>query len=90
MTPEICPNCGAEVPKSAKACPECGADEETGWAEDAYAGGLNLPDEEFDYDAYVKREFENDDPGRKKIPWYYIAAAGLIIVGFLIWVLRLR
>jgi hypothetical protein len=30
MPPEFCPNCGAEVPRKAKACPECGADEETG------------------------------------------------------------
>ena len=31
MTPETCPNCGAEVPPRAKSCPECGADEATGW-----------------------------------------------------------
>ena len=23
--PDVCPNCGAEVPRNAKACPECGA-----------------------------------------------------------------
>ena len=28
-TPEICPNCGAEVPPRAKACPECGFDAST-------------------------------------------------------------
>src|ERR1041384_1119375 len=38
MTPEICPNCGAEVPRQAKACPECGSDEKTGWSEEAHAG----------------------------------------------------
>ena len=40
MTPENCPNCGADVPARAKACPACGADEQTGWSEQAYAGGL--------------------------------------------------
>ncbi len=35
MTPDVCPNCGAEVPPSAKACPECGSDEKTGWSEKA-------------------------------------------------------
>ena len=54
MTPEICPNCGAEVPPKAKACPECGADEATGWSEEAQASGLDLPDENFDYNDFVK------------------------------------
>jgi uncharacterized membrane protein YvbJ len=57
MTPETCPNCGADIPKRAKACPECGSCEATGWAEDSKSDGLNLPDDEFDYDAYVKNEF---------------------------------
>jgi hypothetical protein len=90
MRPEICPNCGAEVPKKAKACPECGSDEETGWGEDAYAGGLGLPDEEFDYDAYVKKEFENDDPARKNLKWYYIVGAFIVILAFLAWFLKSR
>ena len=57
MPPEVCPNCGAEVPRNAKACPECGSDENTGWSETAYASNLGLPDEEFDYDEFVKEEF---------------------------------
>ena len=28
MPPEICPACGAQVPRNAKACPECGSDGE--------------------------------------------------------------
>ena len=57
MPPEICPNCGADVPRKARACPECGADEATGWSEEARASGLDLPDESFDYDDFVKRQF---------------------------------
>src|SRR5277367_5476951 len=53
MTPDTCPNCGADVPRNAKACPECGSDENTGWSEEAYAGKLNLPDDKFDYDEFV-------------------------------------
>lgn len=56
-TPETCPICGADVPAKAKACPECGADHETGWSEDAYASGLGLPDDNFEYDEFVKKEF---------------------------------
>ena len=59
--PETCPNCGADVPAGAKACPGCGADEKTGWSEEAGVGSLNLPDESFDYEDFVQREF-----GRKK------------------------
>lgn len=58
MPPEICPHCGAEVPGNAKACPECGSDENTGWSDRATADRLGLPDEEFDYDEFVKGEFE--------------------------------
>ena len=45
MPPEVCPNCGAEVPSGAKACPECGSDEQTGWSAEAHYDNLNLPDE---------------------------------------------
>jgi uncharacterized membrane protein YvbJ len=81
-TPETCPTCGADVPRGAKACPECGADEKTGWSEDAYASGLNLPEEEFNYDEFVKREF---DPKPARIPrgihWaWWLVAMVLVIV----------
>lgn len=57
MTPEICPNCGADVPPNAKACPECGSDEKTGWSEEAEKSGLDLPDKEFNYEEFAKKEF---------------------------------
>ena len=53
---------GAEIPRNAKACPECGSDEKTGWSEEARAGGLDLPDENFDYDEFVATEFSKEKP----------------------------
>ena len=58
----VCPHCGAEVRAGARSCPECGSDDQTGWAEDANAAGVDLPtgyggDDEFDYDEFVQREF---------------------------------
>jgi hypothetical protein len=55
--PEICPHCGALVPRRAKACPACGSDEETGWSDRATAQRLDLPDDEFDYAEFVREEF---------------------------------
>jgi hypothetical protein len=64
--PDTCPECGAMVPANAKACPECGADEETGWSERAQGQRLGLPDDEFDYDEFVKEEFGEE--GRTSRP----------------------
>ena len=87
-SPEICPNCGAEVPRNARACPECGSDENTGWSEDAKADGLDLPEENFDYDQYVKREFGGETPVPRGIHWFWWVIALLIAALFLTFWLR--
>ena len=83
MPPETCPNCGAEVPPKARACPECGADEKTGWSEAARTDGLDLPDENFDYDDYVKREFGEKSSVPRGIAWYWWVIALVLIAAFL-------
>ena len=70
--PEECANCGAAIPRSARACPECGADERTGWRETSTYDGLDLPDSAYG-DAPVK-------PRRAGLPWYWVAAALVAIV----------
>jgi hypothetical protein len=72
--PETCPNCGADVPRRAKACPECGSDESTGWSEQANAQSLDLPDDEFNYDEFVQREFSKPKRSPKQIFWWCLAA----------------
>lgn len=52
-----CGVCGADVPGRAKACPDCGADEHTGLHGDGDGLSHSLPDEDFSYDDFVKREF---------------------------------
>ena len=78
--PDICHVCGAEVPPSARACPECGADDTTGWNEDhAVYDGLDLPDDEFHYDEYLKKEFgDAGTPTRKR--WIWLCLIGLTFV----------
>jgi hypothetical protein len=89
MPPEICPNCGAEVPPNARACPECGADEETGWSEEAHTGGLDLPDENFDYEDFVKREFSGGkNPVPRGIRWFWWLVAVLLLAAFAWMLLR--
>ena len=86
VTPDYCPNCGNPVPPKAKACPECGADENTGWSDDAKSGGLDLPDEHFDYDDYVKREFGTPSPVPRGISWYWwVVAIGLVVLFLVFW-----
>ncbi|HEY9173931.1 MAG TPA: zinc ribbon domain-containing protein [Verrucomicrobiae bacterium] len=84
-SPETCPNCGADVPRGAKACPACGSDESTGWSDEARYGGLDLPDDQFDYDDFAKREF--GDAGCPSPPrgvsWFWWAVAVTLIIGFL-------
>lgn len=79
--PEICPNCGAEVPPKARACPECGADEQTGWSERAAAQRLGLPDDEFDYDEFVKEEFTGvKKAARPPVGWFWWAVAVALLI----------
>ena len=78
MKPDICPVCGAVVPEKAKACPECGSDEQTGWSDAGRADALDIPSEDFDYEDYVKREFEGEEPKRKNAALWIITAIVLL------------
>jgi hypothetical protein len=89
VTPDICPNCGAEVPRNAKGCPECGSDETTCWSEEAHASGLDLPDDEFNYEEFVGNEFGGKKIKPRGIHWFWwLVAVGLIVL-FAMWFFRL-
>lgn len=89
--PQICPNCGADVPRKAKACPGCGADENSGWeegAEQATAADLGLPEEDFNYDEFVKREFAPPSPKPQELQWvWWLTGIALLLVILLTWIL---
>lgn len=77
-TPSECANCGASIPRGAKACPECGADEKTGWREASVYDGLDLPDDAFDDGA---DRGSGSSPKRiNGIAWYWWAVGMLLIV----------
>ena len=51
-----CPLCGTDVREGAKVCRACGATDDCGWNED---DADSSPDDDFDYDDFVAREFPN-------------------------------
>ncbi len=86
--PDECANCGAEIPRNARACPECGADERTGWRETSIYDGLDLPgddDGESDYAPDGGR-----DRKRGGLAWYWIAAFILVVATLILGALGLR
>ena len=90
MPPETCPNCGVDVPRNARACPECGADEKSGWSEDAYADRLGLPDDNFNYDEFVKEEFGTKGKVRPRgISTFWWIVAILVLAAFVYPLLRM-
>ena len=85
MNPEICPHCGAELPRRARACPECGADEETGWSEKAGTEHLDLPEEAFDYREFASRDFGSSSPKPRGTHWFWWVTAVLVLLGMILW-----
>ena len=69
--PKVCPVCGEDVPPVALACPECGADHRSGWREDTELyDAVDLPDDDFNYEDFVQREFGSSRrPTIKKVWW---------------------
>ncbi len=81
MRPDLCPNCGTELSPKDRVCPQCGSDETTGWSEDARLGGLDLPDEEFDYGEFVKSEFGGGEVKPRGLHWFWWLVAVLLLIG---------
>jgi ssDNA-binding Zn-finger/Zn-ribbon topoisomerase 1 len=81
--PAECANCGAALPRTARACPECGADERTGWRDNDATryDGLDLPDTAF-------AEEPKKEMRRGPHPLWLVVGALLLLVFF--WTLVFR
>jgi hypothetical protein len=77
-----CPVCGADVPRKAKACPECGACDKSGWSEDHYLDGVDLPD-----DPAALPARSGSGSGRQRL-WQIVAA--IVLLAFLLLMLSGR
>ena len=88
MTPETCPNCGADVPRGARSCPDCGADDRTGWSDRAVGDRLGISDpDDFDHDDFVRREWGGRETDVHRRPaWVWVVAVLLLLalVGWLV------
>lgn len=80
--PKVCPVCGEDVPRTALACPECGADHTSGWREDAKVyDAVDLPEENFNYEEFVKQEFGSSRRSAIKTVWWITAI--LLVAAFI-------
>jgi hypothetical protein len=81
--PFECPVCGEDVPANAKSCPGCGACDKSGWNEEATASdGLDLPDEDFDYEKFTQEDFgKARRPQGIKLVWWITAIILLLLFG---------
>jgi len=89
--PKTCPNCGADVPRNARACPECGSDENSGWGDEARhatATDLGLPEDDFDYNEFASREFGTASPRPQGLHWvWWLTGIALLAAIVLFWIL---
>lgn len=87
-----CPVCGEEVKEGAASCPGCGACEKTGLNGEGLENeftydGLGLPDDDFDYDAFVKNEF-GEKAGRSKKEVVFVVAVLLLVLALVLAYIR--
>lgn len=89
----LCPGCDKEVAVGSRACPHCNpppkkrkrtkaaaGQSKPSWHQESTADGLDLPDEDFDYDDFVAREFGGTTHRRIGIKWYWWATALILVI----------
>jgi len=82
----ICPDCGAEVRVGSRGCVRCASDRATKawddrkpWEQDEEYDGVDVPDDDFDYEEFLDKEFRG---GRRKTKreWFWWAVAIVLLV----------
>ncbi|MCW1921055.1 hypothetical protein OKA05_00720 [Luteolibacter arcticus] len=82
-----CPHCNADAPGKRllrkKQRPKAAAKRarvRKSWEQDPSYDGLDLPDEDFDYDDFVAREFGHKPHRKIGIKWYWWVTAIVVVV----------
>ena len=82
----VCPTCGREA-RVGRPCPGCvrksGKPKKRSWKQDPAAEGLDLPDDDFNYQDFVAREFGKAPHRALGISWYWWALAVALLVGMI-------
>lgn len=94
-----CPSCGQEV-RVGSTCPGCSTKRkparqkpkaariQRSWQQDPSHDGLDLPDEDFDYDEFVAREFHGAPHRRLGVKWYWWAIGVGVLILFSLGAIR--
>ncbi len=82
----ICPYCGSEV-RVGGPCPGCAEKivqfrpARKARRRDNSADGLSLPDDDFDYDEFIEREFGKSPHRELGIAWYWWLLGIVVLLG---------
>lgn len=88
VPPDECANCGATIPRGARACPACGADERTGWRDSSVHDGLDLPQPGYGDDGPPPPD--TSLPRVNGLQWYWYIVAALLLALLVMGGLSLR
>ena len=91
----VCPFCDREV-RVGEPCPGCAKKAvkkvlaEKSWKQPSALDGLDLPDEDFDYDDFCRREFGKKPHRQTGLKWYWWLLAIALLAGMITGVLFIR
>ncbi len=85
-----CPFCDRDV-RVGSPCPGCAnttrkkkpAPAKKSWEQDSAADGLDLPDEDFDYEDFIAREFGKVPHRRIGVKWYWWLLGVLLLAAMI-------
>lgn len=93
----ICPGCGAELRVGVRGCPPCSKPRRRKpkpkvprrpWEQHSSHDGLDLPDDDFDYDEFVSKEFGRAPHRTVPIQWYWWLTA-IVLLALMVFGVRL-
>jgi hypothetical protein len=91
----VCPYCDREV-RVGEPCPGCAKKAvkkvlvEKSWKQPSSLDGLDLPDDDFDYDDFCKREFGKSPNRQTGLKWYWWLLATALLAGMITGVFLIR
>ncbi len=89
----ICPFCETEVAvgKPCTGCTKRSKKPQTAkksWEQDGSADGLGLPDDDFNYEDFIAREFGKAPHRKTGLKWYWWALAVALLIGMIYGIFR--